>query len=146
MAESAYHKAVAYLARREHSRYELRQKLLEKEFLADEVESALDRLEELKLLSDLRYIAAMVRYKSGRGLGPNRIRQELQQHRLPSEAINAELATCNWEQVLQTTWQKKYRGVYPQDHKMRQKQINFLLYRGFGLAEIRSFLNSECDA
>ena len=47
--------AMDYLSRREHTRHELLQKLLAKDFDFDDVEAALSRLMEQGLLSDERF-------------------------------------------------------------------------------------------
>ena len=52
---SAYDSAVGYLARRSHSRMELKNKLFRKKYPGREIYQALDRLEELGYLDDRRF-------------------------------------------------------------------------------------------
>ena len=66
-----------YLARREHSRRELEQKLARKEFDANEISEALDRLVEDGLLSDVRFAESFVHARRQRGSGPLKIQAEL---------------------------------------------------------------------
>ena len=136
-----YVKAVAYLARREHCRFELRQKLLAKDFSIDEVEQVLDLLIEQDLLSEDRYVESMVRHRSGLGYGASRIRQQLQAMKLPDELISAYIQEYNWPELMRAAWQKKFGGELPQDAKMRRKQVNFLLYRGFSMDNVQRLLN-----
>src|SRR5512134_1483310 len=71
-------RAVALLARREHSRAELARKL--KSYLGDEEPASIDRvlddLERRKLLSDIRFASAVARTKAGK-FGDARIRHDL---------------------------------------------------------------------
>ena len=69
MPQTLMTRAVAYLARREHSRVELGKKLaryLEEGQSFDEVEVVLDRLESKGLLSDERYARSRARVRSAR--------------------------------------------------------------------------------
>ena len=50
--------AVRLLARREHAEAELRQKLSQREFAAEEIEQALDELKQGGWLSDARFCEA----------------------------------------------------------------------------------------
>ncbi len=137
----AYVKAVAYLARREHCRFELRQKLLTKGFASAEIEEALDRLESLDLLSESRYVAAIVRHRSNLGYGALRISRQLQEMKVADSLISEYLEQYDWFQLLRDAWVKKFNGVLPVDVKTRQKQINFLSYRGFSMYNIQRLLN-----
>jgi regulatory protein len=136
-----YGKAVAYLARREHCRFELRQKLLTKGFASDEVDMVLDRLESLDLLSEARYVEAMVRHRSNLGYGALRIRRQLQEMKIADTLISYYLEQYDWFQLLRDVWMKKFNGILPTDIKTRQKQVNFLSYRGFSMYNIQRLLN-----
>ena len=70
-------KALALLDRRDMSRKELTDKLLQKGEPPEAVAAAADRLEELGFLNDGRYAALVVRHYAGKGYGPARVRQEL---------------------------------------------------------------------
>jgi regulatory protein len=137
----AYSKAVAYLARREHCRFELRQKLLTKGFTSDEVDTVLDRLESLDLLSEARYVEVIVRHRSNLGYGALRIKRQLQEMKIADALISDYLEQYDWFQLLRDAWMKKFNGVLPVDVKTRQKQINFLSYRGFSMYNIQRLLN-----
>ena len=85
--------ALRLLARREHSRGELRRKLGEKfgrEF-AGEIERELDDLAGRDLLSDLRFARAYAREVSGR-YAARRIRAELQKRGVGADEIASALA------------------------------------------------------
>jgi regulatory protein len=60
---SAYEAAVGYLARRSHSRQELKNKLFRKSFPGREIYQALDRLEELGYVDDRKFALEYARYR-----------------------------------------------------------------------------------
>ena len=66
------------LARREHSVFELREKLLAREFPPDEVEQTLDALIADGLLSEQRFIDSFLASYTRRGHGPLWLRAELE--------------------------------------------------------------------
>jgi regulatory protein len=74
----AYDKALKLIARRDHFRAELVEKLRRKGFDDDDVEWAIARLDELGLLDDEAYAERFVEFRSAeRGWGPHRLANEL---------------------------------------------------------------------
>jgi regulatory protein len=74
----AYDTALKLLARRDHFRAELREKLCRKDFERAEIETALERLDELGLLDDEALAVRFVEFRSvDRGWGPRRLVAEL---------------------------------------------------------------------
>ncbi len=71
--------AMGLLSRREHSTYQLTQKLRKRDFGLDEIEAALDRLQRENLQSNSRFIESMVNSRVNAGLGPVKIKYELRQ-------------------------------------------------------------------
>mgnify|MGYP000975580650 CR=1 FL=1 len=74
-------RALSYLARREHSRVEMRRKLAPHAESPEQLDSLLDTLEAQGLLSIERFAESVVHRRAGR-FGAARIRQELRQHDL----------------------------------------------------------------
>lgn len=87
----AYGVAVRLLARREHSRFELRDKLIRRGYRANTVESVLDELIEQDYLSDSRFVEVCVRARLRKNDGPLRIRAYLQSHGIGRELIEEHL-------------------------------------------------------
>lgn len=158
-----FNKGVELLARREHSRAELQNKLKQKllaskqwqgeniENLGLEMNQALMKLEEYGYLSDERFAKAYVNGRCNKGYGSNRIKQELK-HKGISDALIESLSQLQLEcatdgknntgksnDIKSTSvyraWAKKF-NVFPQELKERAKQQRFLIYRGFGHDEI----------
>ena len=76
--------AIKLLARREHSAFELRQKLLARKrddeaVTEDAVDALILELQQQGLQSDARYAETYVRQRSQRGYGPQRIDNELRE-------------------------------------------------------------------
>lgn len=137
-----YHSALGLLTRREHSRYELQQKLLQRFPDASAViQPVLARLEEEGYQSDGRFIEAYIRSRQNKGYGLQRLRQELRLRGLDNQLVDQAFAqmTGDDRQIdsLIQLWRKKFRQL-PENPREKARQINFLRYRGFSTAEIES--------
>ncbi len=143
--QSLYGRAVTYLARREHSAEELRKKLAKAEVTAEEIEQLLVQLAESNLQSDERFAENYVRYRSQRGYGPQRIRQELNERGVSSELINEHLTQIeiDWFELADEARCKRFGEQSPDDFKERAKQQRFLLYRGFSHEHITESLKKH---
>lgn len=134
------------LARREHTRLELSQKLArrfphQRELLEDEISI----LETEGLQSDARLAEAFVRTRTNRGQGPVRIRMELRRKGVPDETISLALEQCgvDWFELVSEVASKKYgdreENVSQQvSLKTRAKVSRFLQQRGFSFEHISS--------
>ena len=139
-------RAVALLARREHSRAELARKL--KRHLGDEdpasIESVLDELERRKLLSDARFAGAVARNKAGK-FGDARIRHDLRAAGIDDDAAAAALTSLGAElERARGVWRKRF-GAVPTSASERGKQARFLQSRGFGPETIHRVLRGSDD-
>lgn len=133
------------LARREHGRVELTRKLRQRGATDELIEPALDRLAEEGLLSEARYLESFIRYRSGAGYGPARIREELGQRGLDRSDVEQALrdSGVDWAARLRDVWQRKYNGERPVDPRARAQQTRFLAYRGFSLDMIGRLLSGR---
>lgn len=127
--------AMNALGRREHSSHELKQKLQQrfKEASLDEIDQVLGRLQSQNLQSDERFTEMFVRSRINRGKGPSLIRQELQQHALPSGSVNSAIEGLqeDWKALAIAQLEKKYNPTDMQDYAMQIKAKQFLYRRGF---------------
>ena len=138
--------ALDALSRRDHACEELRGKLLGKGYAAAVVAELLDRLRAEKLLDDDRYLENFVAYHAGRGQGPNRVRENLHHLGLPGAKIDAALAAYpDWLTQLKRAREKKFGTSLPTNYADRRRQAQFLAYRGFSSAQIRSTLGLDTD-
>lgn len=134
----AYVSAVAMLARREHGALELMQKLSLKGYNAEEIQAALHECQRLDLQNDVRFVENVFRARIRQGYGPLRICQELKNKRIDSELIEQALTLeqDNWLSFAIDVWRKKYKTLDECSYAEKQKQKQFLLYRGFEMHTI----------
>jgi regulatory protein len=127
--------AMNLLARRDHSRQELREKLCRRfgAGMQAEIEQLLDQLCVERLLCDRRYAESYIHSRSSKGQGPLRIRQELRQKGLCSELLSEVMAELqvDWVALAREVRRKKFGPVAPADFAERARQLRFLGYRGF---------------
>ncbi len=141
--ESLRNKALDLLARREHSRAELKHKLGKNlaglDAATDQLEEVLFTLTAEGLQSDARYAESYVASRLQSGYGPIRIEKELEQRGVSAQLIDQYLPSDPeiWYDNLLNVWEKKYHGQRPVDAKSYAKQCRFLLQRGFSMEMIR---------
>lgn len=138
-------RALRYLAQREHSRAELARKLAQHGD-SGEIDTVLDRLVELELLSDARFAEAWVRSKAAR-FGSARLRHDLASRGVAAELIEAALGGERGGDDLaraRQVWQAKFHQA-PQDAREWARQARFLQGRGFSAAVICKLLKETPD-
>ena len=133
-------RAMRFLARREHSRAELKRKLAPKVAEGDDLEILLDDLARRGWLSDARFAEASIRSKARR-FGPLRLANELRAKGVDHEAIAAgfRAAGADGASSLERVWRSRFRGA-PRNEKEKARQARFLQGRGFPLDDIFRFL------
>ena len=136
---------MGYLARREHSRKELGQKLLAKGFNSESIDNVLEQLAREGMQSDQRYIESYLLSRTQKGYGPVRLGMELRERGIDDELINDCIHTLevDWMDVLQTVRTKKFGRTLPVDYKGQAKESRFLQYRGFTTDQIRQLYKSD---
>jgi regulatory protein len=139
--------AMDLLARREHARAELRDKLLARDFPADEVAAALEALAAEGLQSDARFVEAFVRSRLGRGQGPLRILAELRQRAVAPELVDGALAGAgvDWTALARAARERRFGPGCPADWAERARQARFLAQRGFSSEQVRGALGADDD-
>lgn len=131
-----------YLANREHSRHELRSKLVKHDYDLQDIEQALDQLQQDSLQCDQRFADSYVRSKVAAGFGPRYLEQQLQSRRVDAELIADALSTVEaWQPVIARVWLKKYRDS-ESTLQQQAKQRRFLLSRGFDNEQISDWMRS----
>ncbi len=131
------------MARREHSRAELRQKLLRLGGGDALVDTLLDALESERLLSDQRYAEGVARVRGAR-FGSQRVANELRQKGVGAEVAGlvADLKAGDLD-LAQSVWARKF-GAAPKDAGDRARQMRFLQARGFPGDVIRKVVPKAC--
>lgn len=125
-------RAIRHLARREHSRAELRGKLASQTDDAQALDALLDELEAKSLLSDRRYSEVVVRASASRH-GAARIARKLADAGVDGQ-ISAPLLSrlkAHEPQLAFDLWSRRF-GSLPGTQQEKARQFRFLLARGFG--------------
>ena len=148
-------RALQWLAQREHSRVELRRKLLraarQRDALAGESDDAADRAAQVdalldwltaeRHLSEARFVESRVHARSRR-FGNRRIVQELAQHGAALDELTTERLKASELGRARAIWQRKYGGAPALDASTRAKQMRFLAGRGFCAEVIRKVVRA----
>jgi regulatory protein len=147
-------RALQWLAQREHSRTELRRKLLRlarQRALehadgigeaaaaidpASEVDALLDWLVAQRYLSDTRFVESRVNARAAR-YGNLRIRQELEQHGTALDTATADRLRASELARARAVWARKYGDAPTTLAADRARQMRFLAGRGFSAEVIR---------
>jgi regulatory protein len=137
--------AMNFLARREHSLHELKQKLKKRFNDHGLIHTELQRLVEENLQSDDRYADSYLRSRSGRGFGPVRIRQEMRERGLDDIAVGQAMsrADIDWFEVAQEAYRKKFGVSRAEELKEKARRIRFMEYRGFTSEHFQHFLEEK---
>ena len=145
MSQSVRETAMNLLARREHSRRELRDKLLLRGYEDDEITPALQRLSREGLLSDERFAESFIHSRMQRGSGPVKIRAELRQRGVADEIIAGLLdeRDCVWLERAEAVRSKKFGAALPVEFKEKARQARFLQYRGFSAEQTRQVMRDD---
>jgi len=122
-----------FLARREHSEQELRQKLNARHDNSEEVDVVLQQLRDERLQSDERFTESYVNHRFNAGVGPLKIRHELRQKGIDDMLTDSFLEPLDdcWEQMMRQQRARKFGETLPDDYAARMKQARFLQNRGF---------------
>jgi regulatory protein len=125
--------AMNMLAMREHSRFELAQKLGKKSEDNVLIVQVLNRLEKDNLLNDQRFALMFIRSKANSGFGPYKIEQELQAKHVGKILIAEALVELDidWFKNATELYLKRVAQVTDIDIKEKHKQSRYLQNRGF---------------
>ena len=137
-----YQHALNFLARREHSRLELFQKLQRHSSNKAEIEQVLEQLQQEKLQNDVRFAESFIHHRAEQGYGWMKIRYELQQRGVNSSDYQQalEVLTIDWQEIAANAYRKHFDSKPIQDFKDKQKRMAYLQQRGFGFDEIKTAL------
>ena len=137
-----YNKALDLVSRREHSQYELIQKL-NKRFPESMpiIEEVVKKLVINNILNDERFAEMYLNSRARKGFGPKKIEMELNFKKVDSSFIAIAIAEYeSWTENAQNELLKKFKGVKPTDYNSKMKQKQFLFNRGFSSQIIERIL------
>lgn len=136
--------ALRLLARREHTRRELADKLNKRGFGTAVCEQVVTEVLEQGWLDEQRYAEAFVRSRVERGQGPLRLRSEMQQRGVPEELIDQAVEIyrqerqLDWREFAAQVRRRRFGEQLPQQRREMQRQAQFLQRRGFTMEQINA--------
>ena len=136
-------RGLGFLARREHSRAELRRKLAPHAESPEELDALLADLIQRRLLSESRFAEARA-HVLARKFGAARIEHDLRAKGISDEAAASaarEARITEFDRALDI-WRRKF-GAQASDLKQRARQARFLLARGFSTEVINRILRHQ---
>lgn len=139
--------ALKLLARREHARGELIEKLAARGFDREVAAQVLDELAARGLLSEQRFVEHLVGVKAGRGAGPRRIEAELRAKGVAKADAAAGVAASDtdWLAECERARRKRFGEALPVQAAERARQMRFLAQRGFSSEHIRRVLRGDIE-
>lgn len=142
--KSLRQRALDCLSRREMSQLELRRKLTPYAESVEEIDEILAEFADLNWQSDERFAEVFVHSRSYK-FGRVRLQQELTQRGVAANVIAECLpdADVDWQHACEVL-RKKFRQP-ADDLTTRQKQMRFLLYRGFTVDVAQRAIRSAWD-
>lgn len=132
-----------WLSRSDYTEAELRTRLEHAGLEPSHQSVVLERAQSLGWIADDRVATSTVARKSTRW-GKRRVVQHLKERGVDQELIQEATAQINEDTELSTAmalWQRKFRGELPQTPQEKQKQIRFLVTRGFDMSVIRKIFD-----
>jgi regulatory protein len=121
------------LARREHSRKELLNKVMTKGYSRETIENVVSELAEQGLQNDQRFMESYARQRIAKGYGPVRIKYELQQKGIEDCNLDSVVkeSAGSWAEQLIDIYTRKYNEANSITRKEWAKRSRFLQQRGF---------------
>jgi len=130
--QKCYAAAMRMLVRREHSVFELTQKLSTKEFEQDDIETSIETLIEQNYQSDDRFSADFIQMRFNQGKGPIKISVDLKQRGI----TQFDLSDYDFYTLARQIRERKFGQEAPSDFTQKAKQQRFLQSRGFNFEHI----------
>ena len=144
--QKAFYSALRILTGRDHSKYELSQKLKQRGFTREDIEKAVSECERFDYINDERTSRVYIRQRILKGYGVKRIRHEMKKKGLRGKRIQnilSEIVSDADEQEGADRILKKNIKRFERESdlkKRRDKIYKFLYARGFSQETIRKLL------
>jgi regulatory protein len=135
-------RALAMLARREHTRAEMTRKLSPHSESSEQVEHLLDALAARGWLSEERFAESRTNALA-RKFGSRKIEHDLRSRGVSADVVEQAVGRARSQELenCRAAWQKKF-GVLPQTAAERGRQMRFLAGRGFSSEAVRTVLKA----
>lgn len=148
-SEAAYQKATRLLDYRPRTEKEIRQRLLQKGFSSEEIESVVERLQKAHLVQDQEYAKMWIDNRNEFHPRSQRLmRYELRNKGISEQMIDTALAESKEDGELATQAAQKYaRKLDPSDRVIFRKRMSaYLARRGFSYGTITPVIQNLLDS
>ncbi|RUO60556.1 regulatory protein RecX [Pseudidiomarina insulisalsae] len=138
---------VRLLGRREHSAFELQQKLRQRGFADTVIATVLAKAQQQGWQSDARYTEIWLRQALASGNGWLRIKANATGKGIDEQLLQQALRTAapDWQELCFQRLCKKFGEQAPETRQQRDKIMRHLLNRGFRFDEIKAALQQLSD-
>ncbi len=137
---AAKQKAAELLARREHSRFELYNKLRQRQFSGAAIEQVLDEYQRLELLDDYRFAEMWIRTRIKRkSEGDSKLKAALKEKGVEVSVAEAALSQEFDKGMQQAALEQATEKMIKKSNGDRDKFIRMLLGRGFSWKQINNY-------
>ena len=144
--EKCLNLAKRYLAMREHSQFQIYNKLVNKNLGVDLINEVLKELQDGGFQSDERYTQEYIRYRQNTGCSSRKIIYELESNGISSELINNNAHYfIDDRDVLSELVKYKILDKDISDQKVLMKLINYFRSKGFDNNIILEVINNVQD-
>jgi regulatory protein len=135
-------RALAMLARREHTRAEMTRKLSPHSESPEQIEQLLDVLVTRGWLSETRFAESRANTLA-RKFGSRKIEYDLKNRGVSAEVVEQTVERTRAQELenCRNAWLRKF-GALPQDAAERGRQMRFLAGRGFSAETVRQVLKA----
>ena len=134
--------AAALSGSRALSRRELEEKLARRGAGAEDIQAAVNWLEELGAIDDAGYARLVARHYGDRGYGPGRVREELRRRGVPKALWDEALSELPEAGAAIAAYLRRKCPSGTADERERRRLADGLLRRGFSWGEIRPALDA----
>lgn len=129
--------ALNILGRRSHSEYELRQKLYHKEYVVDQIDDVINRLQTYGYVNDNKFAKLLfTKYMQVGKYSLNIIISKLKQHGIPDDIIKDVTSSYDSDEEVSAALKIVNNRFKSLDGIVKEKIYRFLGTRGFGAATI----------
>lgn len=145
-SQKAYMYLVKIISARDYSEHKLREKLRERKYPQDEIESAISEIKSKGYLREEVYAEARIKAFMHKGYSPNHIRQKLAQEHLIAtneeiEAVFSEYRTSPEDQMDRLI-RKRMHGKTEFDYAGESKILRYLISKGHDFSDGKKIMKN----
>jgi regulatory protein len=139
LRRQAYGRAIKLLSARDHSRHELRRKLMQRNFTPPVIDAVLEQLGQRGYQSDERFACLLAEQRLASGYGPLAIRAKLGERGVDKSLISDAIDSleADWQSLAADALRRRFSAdeLAETSLKQRGRVARFLQSRGFSTSD-----------